>query len=84
MCIYATSIRILAKGSLPISLVMPSKLREILNDVKTSNLKEFINSYTNHKGIFDLQERHGNMELNANKTFFLKITLWSFSCSLLQ
>ena len=34
--IYATSIRILAKGYLPISLVTPSKLRQILNDVKTA------------------------------------------------
>ena len=34
--IYATSIRILAKGYLPISMVTPSKLREILNDVKTA------------------------------------------------
>ena len=32
--IYVTSIRILAKGYLPISLITPSKLREILNDVK--------------------------------------------------
>ena len=32
--IYASSIRILAKGYLPISLITPSKLREILNDVK--------------------------------------------------
>ena len=31
--IYTTSIRILAKRYLPISLVTPSKLREILNDV---------------------------------------------------
>ena len=30
---YATSIRILAKSYLPISLVIPSNLREILNDV---------------------------------------------------
>ena len=36
----------------------------------SSNLKEFINSYTNHKEIFDLQERHDNMELNTNKNFF--------------
>ena len=35
-----------------------------------SNLKEFINSYTNHKEIFDMQERHDNMELNTNKKFF--------------
>ena len=34
--IYATSIRIFAKGYLPISLVTPSKLREILNDIKTA------------------------------------------------
>ena len=34
--IYVTSIRILAKGYLPISLVTPSKLREILNRVKTA------------------------------------------------
>ena len=32
--IYASSIRILAKGYLPISLVNPSKLKEILNEVK--------------------------------------------------
>ena len=34
--IYATSIRILAKGYLPISLITPSKLREILSDVKAA------------------------------------------------
>ena len=34
MHIYATSIRILAKGYLPISLITPSKLREILDNVK--------------------------------------------------
>ena len=36
----------------------------------SSNLKEFIDSYTNHKEIFDLQERHGNRDLNTNKNFF--------------
>ena len=36
LCIYATSIRILAKGYLPISLVTPSKLREILSEVKAA------------------------------------------------
>ena len=49
----------------------------------SNNLKEFINSYTNHKEIFDLQERHDNMELNTNKISFLKITSWTFSCSFL-
>ena len=36
----------------------------------SSNLNEFINSYTNQKELFDLQERHDNMELKTNKTFF--------------
>ena len=36
LCIYASAIRTLAKGYLPISLVTPSKLRDILNEVKTS------------------------------------------------
>ena len=36
MCIYTTSIRILAKGYLPIALITPSKLREILSDVKAA------------------------------------------------
>ena len=36
LCMYATSIRILAKGYLPISLITPSKLREILSDVTTA------------------------------------------------
>ena len=34
--IYATSIRILAKGYLPISLITPSKLRDILSNVKVA------------------------------------------------
>ena len=34
--VYALAIRILTKGYLPISLVTPSKLREILNIVKTA------------------------------------------------
>ena len=35
-----------------------------------TNLKDFINSYTKHKEIFDLQERHEKMILNTNKNFF--------------
>ena len=35
----------------------------------SSDLREFINSYTNHKAIFDLQERNEYMELNTNKNF---------------
>ena len=53
--------------TLPISLNV-SKIDQSLLSA-SSNLKEFINSYTNHKGIFDLQERHDNMELNTNKIF---------------
>ena len=34
--VYASAIRIFAKGYLSISLVTPSKLREILNEVKTA------------------------------------------------
>ena len=38
----------------------------------SSDLKEFINSYTNNKEIFDLQERHDSMavKLKTNKNFF--------------
>ena len=37
----------------------------------SSNLREFINSYTNNKEIFDLQERHDTeVKLNTNKNFF--------------
>ena len=34
LCIYTKAIRILAKGYLPISLITPSRLQEILNEVK--------------------------------------------------
>ena len=54
--------------TLPISLNI-SKFDSTLLTA-SSNLKEFINSYTNHKEIFDLQERHDNMELNTNNNFF--------------
>ena len=36
LCIYTKSIRTLAKGYLPISFNTPSKLREILSDVKAA------------------------------------------------
>ena len=36
----------------------------------SSDLKEFINSYTNQKEILDLQERHDNTEFNTNKNVF--------------
>ena len=34
MCIYASAIRILAKGDLPNTLVTPSKLKEILSEIR--------------------------------------------------
>ena len=34
LCLYTKAIRILAKGYLPISLITPSKLQEILNAVQ--------------------------------------------------
>ena len=56
--------------TLPISLNI-SKFDPTLLTA-SSNLKEFINSYTNHKEISDLQERHNNTEIkfNTNKNFF--------------
>ena len=54
--------------TLPISLNI-SKFNPTLLMV-SSDLREVINSYTNYKEIFDLQERHDNTELNTNKTFF--------------
>ena len=54
--------------TLPISLNI-SKFDSFLL-TSSNDLKEFINRYTNHKEMFDLQERHDNMELNTNKEFF--------------
>ena len=54
--------------TLPISLNISKFDQSLLT--ASSDLKEFINSYTNHKEIFDLQERHDNTELNTNKNFF--------------
>ena len=54
--------------TLPISLNIAKFDPTLL--IASSYLKEFINSYTNYIGIFDLQERHDNMELSTNKNFF--------------
>ena len=55
--------------TLPISLNISKFDPALLTE--SSDLKEFINSYTtNHKDIFDFQERHDNTELNTNKNFF--------------
>ena len=39
LCIYAKAVRILAKGYLPISLITPLKLKEILDSVKETLIK---------------------------------------------
>ena len=57
--IYATSIRILVKGYPPISPVPPSKLRDILNDVKTAMWKS--NPY--YDLVIDRLYLHYDMQL---------------------
>ena len=59
--------RTIFEQTLPIPLNV-SKFDQTLLTA-SSDLIEFVNSYTNHKEIFDLQERHDNMELNTNKNF---------------
>ena len=56
--------------TLPISLNLSMFDPTLLT--ASSNLKEFINSYTNHKESFDLQGRHDDtdVKLNTNKKFF--------------
>ena len=56
--------------TLPISLNISKFDPSLLT--ASSKLKEFNNSYTNHKEIFDLEESHDNMnmKLNTNKNFF--------------
>ena len=54
--------------TLPISLNISRFDKTVLT--ASTDLKEFINSYTYHKEIFDLQERHDSTKLNTNKIFF--------------
>ena len=56
------------KQTLPINLNILGLDRTLLN--APTNLKDFINSYTKQKEIFDLQERHENSILNTNKKLF--------------
>ena len=60
--------RTMFEETLPISLNISEFDPTLLT--ASSDLKEFINSFTNHKEIFDLQERHDNTVFNANKNFF--------------
>ena len=53
---------------LPVSLNV-SKFNHTLLTA-SNDLKDFIDSYTNWKEIFDLRERHDIMEFNTSKNFF--------------
>ena len=57
--IYTTSFSILAKGYLPISWVTPSKLREILNDVKRAIWK----TNPDYDLVIDRPHLYYNMQL---------------------
>ena len=57
--IYTSAVRILAKGYLPISLVTPSKLREILNKVKTAIQK----TNPDYDLVIDRLHLYNNMQL---------------------
>ena len=54
--------------TLPVSLNISRFYKTLLT--ASTDLKELSNSYTNHKGIFDFQERHDSTKLNTNKKFF--------------
>ena len=56
------------KQTLPINMNITGFDETLLN--APTNLKDFINSYTKNKEIFDLQERHETTILNTNKNFF--------------
>ena len=59
LCIYTTSIRILAKGYLPISLITPSKLKEILSKVKIAVRK----TSPDYDSVIDRLHLYYNMKL---------------------
>ena len=54
--------------TLPINVNISGFDKTLLN--APTNLKDFINSCTKQKEIFDLQERHETTILNTNKNFF--------------
>ena len=56
------------KQILPINMNISGFHKTLLH--VSTNLKDFINSYTKKKQIFDLQERHETTILNTSKTFF--------------
>ena len=75
--IYATSIRILAKGYLQITLITPSKLREILSDVKTTIRK----TNPHYDLVIDRLPLYYNMQLvtfgiNGNKNLIVQFLVF--------
>ena len=70
--------RTTCKQTLPINLNITAFDKTLLN--APTNLKDFINSYTKNKEIFDLQERHETTILNTNKNFLSIITSWTSLC----
>ena len=74
--------RTIYKQTLPININISQFDTMLLNT--STNLKDFINSYTKQNKNFDLQERHETTILNTNKNFFLIITSWTFLCLFLQ
>ena len=74
---YTSAIRILAKGHLPISLVTPSKLREILNEAKTAIQK----SNPDYDLVLDSLHLYYNMQLvtfgiDKNKNCIIQFPLF--------
>ena len=59
MCLYAKAVRILAKGYLPISLITPLKLQEILN----SGNKTLIKSNPDYDTVIKRLHLYYNMKL---------------------
>ena len=72
--IYATSIRILEKGYLPISLITPSKLREILNDVKYAIRK----TNPDYKVVIDRLHLYYDMQRSHLALIKTKILSYNF------
>ena len=64
----------LIKNKMTFEQILPKSLNISKFDpillTASSDLKEFIQWYTNDKEIFDLQERHDSTELNTNKNSF--------------
>ena len=60
--------RTMYKQTLPNNLNITGFDKTLLHT--PTNLKDFINSYTKNKEIFDMQERHETTIVNTNKNFF--------------